>query len=188
MDIYRELFLMQQTYATLFSLANKIQVKGDKSLELLTTRQYMAMVAIAHIPEDEATLNNIAKKLGTTKQSVKQIITIMERKGYVSVIPSDKDKRAVNVRITETGNTALQIVAEKGIFFLEALFKKVSTEKLEKVWDILKKLYSFDGEEQDGFEEEGNLNTNEENNELQLRVLKEFEKRRIHAINEREIK
>ncbi|MEH6853772.1 MarR family transcriptional regulator, partial [Priestia megaterium] len=32
MDIYKELFLMQQTYATLFSLANKIQVKGDKSL------------------------------------------------------------------------------------------------------------------------------------------------------------
>ncbi|PHA78852.1 MarR family winged helix-turn-helix transcriptional regulator [Bacillus pseudomycoides] len=183
MDIYRELFLMQQTYGTLFSLANKIQVKGDKFLELLTSRQYMAMVAIAHLPEDETTLNNIARKLGTTKQSAKQLITIMENKGYVNVVPSKKDKRAINVKITKTGKEVLLVVAEKGIFFLEELFKKLSTEELEIMWDLLKKLYSFDGEEHDGFEEEGNLQMDEDNIELQLRVMKEFEVRRIQAIN-----
>jgi len=184
MDIYRELFLMQQTYATLFSLANKIQVKGDKILELLTSRQYMAMLAIAHLPEDETTLNNIARKLGTTKQSTKQLITIMENKGYVSVVPSKKDKRAVNVIITKNGKEVLLVVAERGIFCLEELFKKFSTEELETLWNLLKKLYSFDGEEQDGFEEEGNITMDEDTTELQLRVLKEFERRRIQAINE----
>lgn len=183
MDIYRELFLMQQTYATLFSLANKIQVKGDKFLELLTSRQYMAMVAIAHLPEDETTLNNIARKLGTTKQSAKQLITIIENKGYVNVVPSRKDKRAINVKITKTGKKVLLVVSEKGIFLLEELFKKLSTEELETMWDLLKKLYSFDGEEHDGFEEEGNIKMDEDNNELQLRVMKEFERRRIQSIN-----
>src|SRR6478736_6047773 len=142
MDIYKELFLMQQTYATLFSLANKIQVKGDKSLELLTSRQHMAMVAIAHLPEDETTLNNIARKLGTTKQSVKQLITIMEE-----------------------------------------LFKKFSTEELEIMWKLLKKLYSFDGEEHDGFEEEGNIKMDDDHNELQVRVIRELESRRVQAID-----
>lgn len=183
MDIYRELFLMQQTYGTLFSLANKIQVKGDKSLELLTSRQYMAMVAIAHLPEDDTTLINIARKLGTTKQSVKQLITIIENKGYVNVVPSKKDKRAINVKITDTGKKVLLVVAEKGIFFLEELFKKLSTEELETMWGLLKKLYSFDGEEHDGFEEEGNLKMDDDNNELQMRVINEFERRRIQAIN-----
>ncbi|WP_397539060.1 MarR family winged helix-turn-helix transcriptional regulator [Rummeliibacillus pycnus] len=183
MDIYRELFLMQQTYGTLFSLANKIQVKGDNFLELLTSRQYMAMVAIAHLDEDETTLNNIARKLGTTKQSVKQLITIMENKGYVNVVPSTKDKRAINVKITETGKEVLLVVAEKGIFFLEELFNKLSTEELETMWGLLKKLYSFDGQEHDGFEEEGNIKIDEDNNELQARVMKEFERRRIQAVN-----
>lgn len=183
MDIYRELFLMQQTYGTLFSLANKIQIKGDKFLELLTSRQYMAMIAIAHLPEDETTLNNIARKLGTTKQSVKQLITIIENKGYVNVVPSRKDKRAINVKITKTGKEVLLVVSEKGIFFLEELFKKLSTEELETMWTLLKKLYSFDGEEQDGFEEEGNLQMDEDNSELQMKVMKEFEIRRIQAIN-----
>lgn len=48
----------------------------------------MAMVAIAHLPEDETTFNNIARKLGITKQSAKQLITIIENKGYVNVVPS----------------------------------------------------------------------------------------------------
>ncbi|KOO49115.1 MarR family winged helix-turn-helix transcriptional regulator [Viridibacillus arvi] len=183
MDIYRELFLMQQTYGTLFSLANKIQVKGDKFLELLTSRQYMAMVAIAHLPEDETTLNNIARKLGTTKQSVKQLITIMENKGYVNVVPSSKDKRAINVKITNKGKDVLLVVAEKGIFFLEELFKNLSTEELETMWDLLKKLYSFDGEGHDGFEEDGNLQMDEVNIELQSRVMKEFEIKRVQSIN-----
>ena len=183
MDIYKELFLMQQTYATLFSLANKVQVKGDQSLELLTSRQHMAMVAIAHLPEDETTLNNISRKLGTTKQSVKQLITIMEKKGYIDVVPSSKDKRAVNVKITTAGKEALLVVSEKGIFFLEELFNQFSTEELEIMWKLLKKLYSFDGEEHDGFEEEGNVEIDEDHTELHFRVIRELESRRGKAIN-----
>ncbi|MFJ7666572.1 MarR family winged helix-turn-helix transcriptional regulator [Lysinibacillus sp. NPDC097195] len=182
MDIYKDLFLMQQTYATLFSLSNKIQVKGDKYLEILTSRQYMAMLAIAHLPEDETTLNNIARKLGTTKQSAKQLISIIEKKGYVQIVASQKDKRAVNIKITKTGEQALLVVSEKGVYLLEELFQKFSTEELETMWYLLKKLYRFDGEEQDGFEEDVNLPLDEDHTQLQSSVLKEFELRRMNAI------
>lgn len=154
MDNHREIFLMQQTYATLFSLANKLQVKGDKYLENLTSRQFMAMLAIAHLQEDETTLNNIARKLGTTKQSVKQLITIIENKGYVITIPSQKDKRAVNVKITESGKRVMLECGERGLKFFANLFKDFTTEEMEILWGLLKKLYRFDGEQQDGFEEE----------------------------------
>lgn len=187
MNIYKDMFLMQQTYGTLFSLANKIQVKGDQNLEFLTSRQYMAMVAIAHLPEDETTLNNIARKLGTTKQSVKQLITIIEAKGYVITVPSEKDKRAINIKITESGKQVLLVDAEKGIFFLENLFKNFSSEDLETMWRLLKKLYCFDDEEQDGFEAEGNLEMDEDQNEVQKRILKEFERRRNTRKGEMEL-
>lgn len=184
MDNYRELFLMQQTYATLFSLANKLQVQGDKYFESLTSRQFMAMIAIVHLPEDETTLNNIARKLGTSKQSVKQLITIIENKGYVFTAPSQHDKRAVNVKITEFGKQVMMKATEKGIYFLTDLFIDFSTEELEMLWSLLKKLYHYDGEEQDGFEEEGNLEMDEDQNNVQTRVLKEFEKRRNQSKKE----
>lgn len=181
MDIYRDIFLMEQTYATLFSLTNKLQVQGDQYFKNLTSRQFMVMIAIAHLPENETTLNNIARKLGTTKQSVKQIITIIENKGFVITRPSQQDKRAVNVIITEPGKQVMLECGEIGINFFIDIFKDFTTEEMEILWSLLKKLYRFDGEEQDGFEEDVNLKLEEAD---QTRVIKEFERRRNHSRNE----
>lgn len=178
MDIYKEIFLMQQTYATLFSLANKLQVEGDKYCDKLTLRQYMVMMAIAHLPEDETTINNIARKLGTTKQSVKQVITIIEGKGYISTVPSPKDKRAVNIKFTESAKQVLIECGEKGLHFMTDIFRDFSTKEMELLWSLLKKLYRFDGEKQDGFEESVHFEMGEDQNEVQMRALKEFERRR----------
>jgi DNA-binding MarR family transcriptional regulator len=178
LDIFKELFLMQQTYATLFSLANKIQIKGDAYLRHLTSRQYMTMLAIAHLHKEETTLNNIARKLGTTKQSVKQIISILEGKDFVQIFPSQKDKRAVNIHITEKGLQILLESSENGIYLLTDIFHDFTTEDLEQLWHLLKKMYRFDGEEQDGFEDDGKLEPVDNQNELQEKVLAEFEKRR----------
>jgi len=176
MDDYKELFLIQQIYATLFSLTNKLQIKGDEYCEHLTSRQLMAMVAIIHLPENETTLNNIARKLGTTKQSVKQLITIMENKGYVLTVPSQYDKRAVNVKITESGINAMTVCAEKSMSFFGNLSKDFSIEEMEILWTLLKKLYRFDGEEQDGFEEKAEFDMGKDTHEIQERALKEFER------------
>lgn len=157
MNNNREIFLMQQTYSTLFSLANKLRVKGDKYFKSLTSRQFMTMMAIVHLSEDETTINNIARKLGTTKQSVKQLITNVENKGYVIIVPSKKDKRAVNVKITELGKQVMLECGERGMNFFPDLFKDFTMEEMEILWGLLKKLYRFDGEEQDGFEEKANL-------------------------------
>jgi DNA-binding MarR family transcriptional regulator len=178
MDNYREIFLVQQISGTLFSLVNKVQIQGDKCCGNLTTRQYMAMIAIIHLQEDETTLNNIARKLGTTKQSVKQLITILEGKGYVLTVPSENDKRAVNVKITEPGKKAMLECSEKSLYFMADLFNEFSTEEMEILWMLLKKLYRFDGEEQDGFEESVDFKASEDQEEIQNRALKEFERRR----------
>jgi DNA-binding MarR family transcriptional regulator len=182
MNTPKELFLMQQTYATLFSIANKLQVYGDKYFKSMTSRQLMAMIAVVHLPADETTLNNIARKLGTTKQSVKQIISIIERKGYVTLAPSRKDKRAVNVHVTALGEKVAWDCAEKSLVLLNDLFKEFSAREMEMLWRFLKKLYRFDGEEQDGFEEEPVLEMNEEQKKTQKRALNEFSKRRKDSL------
>jgi DNA-binding MarR family transcriptional regulator len=134
------------------------------------------LVAIIHLPENETTLNNIARKLGTTKQSVKQMITILENKGFVLTVPSQYDKRAVNVRITEAGTKAMTVCAEKSMGFFGTLSRDFSIEEMEILWTLIKKLYRFDGEEQDGFEENADFDMGEDTAEIQERALKEFER------------
>ncbi|CAM4124965.1 MULTISPECIES: MarR family winged helix-turn-helix transcriptional regulator [Bacillus cereus group] len=176
----RDLFFMQQSYATLFSVLNKIQIRGDEYFESLTSRQFMTIVAILHLPEDETTLNNIAKKLGTSKQNVNRLVNSIEKKGYLITQPSKRDRRAINVKITKSGMRAMEECGEKSMYFMAEIFKEFTTEDLETLWSLLKKIYRFDGEEQDGFEETApDFETEQDRGELQTRALQEFAKRRI---------
>lgn len=177
--IIKELFYMQQAYATLFSVTNKLQACGDEYLDGLTSRQSLTIVAILHLPEDETTINNIAKKLGTTKQNVNRLITGLKQKGYITVFPSKKDKRAVNVKLTEAGEKITLKCAEKNVYFMADIFKEFTTEEIETLWNLLKKLYKYDGHEQDGFEEDADaFNTEPSIDEIRKRALDNFAKLR----------
>lgn len=185
MKYANDLFLMNQAYATLFSVTNKLQVKGDQFMQDLTSRQYMAMLAAAHLKEGETTLNNIAKKLGTTKQSVKHLITAIEKKGYVVTVPSEQDKRAVNVKITDIGLQVMMECSERSLKFFADVFQRLTTEELEILWSLLKKMYRYDGEEMDGFEEDvdNRVVGDGELTKSQMKALEEFDRSRYYAHN-----
>lgn len=178
MDIYEEKFLMDQIYSTLFALANKLQVEGDKRYGELTSRQLMLLVAIGHLEEDKTTLNNIAKKIGATKQSVQQLVSTLEKGGFVEIVPSKEDKRAVNVIITSYGKQAMIKGYTASLLFYGDVFKSFSAEEMQILWCLLKKLYSFDGKEQEGFEGDTNLEFDEDQMKEGIEAFEEFKKLR----------
>jgi len=152
MDIAKDLFYAQQTLVTLFSVTNKLQMQGDKHLKDITIRQMLAIPALVHAPDGKATINHLARSMGTTKQSAKQIVDAMERKGYLSVAPSEQDKRAVNVTVTQDGQKAFNDCSGRTDEFLASIFSGFTTEDLETLCTLLQKLYRFDGAEQESFD------------------------------------
>jgi Transcriptional regulators len=152
LDIAKDLFFAQQSLVTLFLVTNKLQMQGDKRLKDITIRQMLAIPALVHAPDGKATINHLARSMGTTKQSAKQIVDAMERKGYLSVVPSAQDKRAVNVVVTPEGQEAFRFCSERTDEFLADIFCNFSTEELETLCAFLKKLYCFDGAEQESFD------------------------------------
>jgi Transcriptional regulators len=152
LDIAKDLFYAQQTLVTLFSVTNKLQMQGDKHLQDITIRQMLAIPALVHAPDGKATINHLARSMGTTKQSAKQIVDAMERKGYLSVVPSEQDKRAVNVTVTPEGQKAFRVCSERTDEFLADIFCNLNAEELETLCFLLKKLYCFDGAEQESFD------------------------------------
>ncbi|BFH20422.1 hypothetical protein PMJ6TS7_55780 [Paenibacillus melissococcoides] len=63
MDNEKELCLIQQIYGTLFALANKLQTRGDACLRDITSRQFMVMLAILHLPEGKARIKMVLKRM-----------------------------------------------------------------------------------------------------------------------------
>jgi len=151
MNIAKRLFFAQRTLMTLFSATNKLQMQGDKYLQDITIRQMLAVAAIAHAPDGKSTINYIARQLGTSKQSAKQIVDAMEKKKYLSVAPSEQDKRAVNIAITPEGNQVFNACSELTDKFLADISHDFTAEDLETLCTLLEKLYRYDGIEQDGF-------------------------------------
>ena len=149
MNLAKDLFFTHQTLAVLFSVTNKLQMQGDKYLQDLTIRQMLAIPAIIHAPDGKATINYIAKQLGTTKQNAKQIVDALAKKNYVSVAPSESDRRAVNVTVTQGSEAAFRLCSERTDEFLADVFRDFTTGDLEALWTLLNKLYRFDGIEQD---------------------------------------
>lgn len=178
-----DLYLMQQAYGTLFSLINKLQITGDTYFEGLTSRQFMTIVAILHLPEEETTINNIARKLGTSKQNANRMVYGIEKLGYIKVVSSSKDKRATNVRFTDLGKKKVIECAEAAVDFMADLFHDFSTSELEIFWHLLHKLYEFDGKQQDGFEEEGVPLTVD--SKLSKSILQHFAEKRLFANSEK---
>jgi len=176
MDIAKDLFYAQQTLVTLFSVTNKLQMQGDKHLKDITIRQMLAIPALVHAPNGKATINHLARSMGTTKQSAKQIVDAMERKSYLAVTPSEQDKRAVNITVTPEGQKAFGACSERTDEFLANIFRNFSTEELEALCFLLKKLYRFDGAEQDGFD--GHMGYNASVSDDILRHHQAFAKQR----------
>lgn len=172
-----DLFLMQQAYGTLFSLTNKLQITGDTYFNGLTSRQFMTIVAILHLSEEETTINNIARKLGTSKQNANRMVSSIEKLGYVKVVSSPRDKRATNVHFTDLGKKKVIECAKAATDFMADLFQDFTTTELETFWHLLHKLYEFDGKHQDGFEEEGLPLTSDP--ELSKSILRHFAQKRI---------
>lgn len=173
-----DLFLMQQVQASIYSVYNKVQTMSDKEFHKISSRQYMTLLAITHLRENQSTINTVAQKLGTTKQNARQLLTTLEKKGYVEIGTSNLDKRASIVKITRVGIEELMKASEIGINFLAKEFYEFSTEELELFWKLLKKLYRFDGNEMSGFEEDPSdseqypLSKGEK--EMQYKVLESF--------------
>ena len=185
MDVLNELFLMQQAISTLFSVTNKLQAVGDQYLNKLTIKQIMVIIAIIHLPENSVNLNSIARKLGTTKQNVRQSVTTLENKGYIIMVPSKKDKRAVNVQITKEGREVFLSNNKSSLEYFADIFHEFSAEELETLWNSLKKLYRFDRKEQDGFEQDVNYGFENGFSDAQMQEIQKFEARRIRDAADR---
>lgn len=184
MDIAKDLFYAQQTLSSLFSVTNKLQIQGDKQLGDMTLRQVLAIPSLFHAPDGKATINHIARSMGTSKQNAKQIVDALEKKGYLSVAKSEQDKRAVNVTITQEGQKAFQLCSERTDIFLAAIFDGFTTQELETLCSLLQKLYRFDGAPQGEFD---HIRYHEGDADTILQHHQSFAKRRAASI-EKEMK
>ena len=91
-------------------------------------------------PDSPPTANDLAKVMGCTRQNVKEILTSLEKKGFVTLIPSESDKRKRIVTLTEKAMLTASKYSDKENEFLQRLYDGVTEEQIITTYRFLSKI------------------------------------------------
>ncbi len=116
-----------------FRLNGIIIAAGDhltKPFGLSSARwQVMGAITLA----GEATVAELARRIGVTRQSVQRIVTEMVAENYAALVDNPSDRRAKNVALTIKGKTAYDAVSQAWAKSTSRMTRVVGFEELVAV-------------------------------------------------------
>lgn len=127
-------------FSTLFIAENKLQTFFDKSVPDLTLKQFMLLTLVRQA-ETPLTFTQSGRLLGCSRQNVKKLASALEKKGFVTMAPSEHDVRAAAILATPKLENYFQTVFTRYIENLHLLFKDYSDTEIEQLFGLLMKLY-----------------------------------------------
>lgn len=138
-SIYKKKFI----FGSLFLLANRLQVIGDKYLEKegITTKQWLLIVMIAQFADSIPTLSEVAQIMGSSRQNVKQLALRLQEKGFVSIKKDERDSRVLRLKLTEKSTVFWEERREKDEQFIIDIFNGLSEEEIHIMCNGFNKLF-----------------------------------------------
>lgn len=91
-----------QSFRLVITLAQELRTLMDQRLQAseLTTQQ-SALLTVIEIKGSSPTMTEAARLLGMSHQNVKQLAVALERKGFLDIVPDEKDARSKRMQTTK---------------------------------------------------------------------------------------
>ncbi len=127
-------------FGLFFAFHNRLQTAGDAFYEEITFKQFFLLACMSLFPDTPPTANDLAKTMGCSRQNVKEILTSLERKGFVTLEVSKKDKRKRIVTLTEKAILTAGKYRNKENEFLDRMYDGVTDEEIRNTYIFLSKI------------------------------------------------
>ena len=127
-------------FGTIFTLSNKLQFLGDKIDAKLTVKQWLLLAGVLKCESDTPMLSEIAARIGSSRQNVKKMASILEKQGFVLMEKDACDARMLRIRLTDACRAHLKQREETESQFIEELFSNFEAKELSTLSAALKKL------------------------------------------------
>ncbi|MCR5177422.1 MAG: MarR family transcriptional regulator [Lachnospiraceae bacterium] len=79
---------------------NRYQAAADAFFREITWKQFFAVICI-NLCKEAPTIKELSDVMGSSHQNVKQILLKLEKKGFVSTFPDEKDRRKQRISVTD---------------------------------------------------------------------------------------
>ena len=126
-------------FGSLFVLANRLQMAGDQFDPQVTMKQWF-LVAMASQFREPPTLSALAELMGCTRQNVKKLAVLLEKKGFLELRRDGRDARALRVVMTPHCYTYFKGREAAEDELLETLYAGMSQEEIAALHQGMKRL------------------------------------------------
>lgn len=128
-------------FSTLFIAGNRLQTLFDKHIPEVSLKQFMllSIVRQSHTP---LTFTQLGAILGCSRQNIKKLADLLEKKGFITLQQCPRDTRAMCICPTEKVEAFFQNEFAVHQQELRYLFEVYSEEEIEALFTLLSKLYT----------------------------------------------
>lgn len=102
-DMLPQAFLL----GLLSAFDNRYQAAADAYFKEITWKQFFAIICI-NLCKEAPTINELSDIMGSSHQNVKQILLKLEKKGFISMVSDEKDKRKQRIIVTDFAREFLE--------------------------------------------------------------------------------
>ena len=121
---------------------NRYQAAADAFFKEITWKQFFAIICI-NLCKEAPTINELADVMGSSHQNVKQILLRLEKKGFVSTVADDRDKRKQRIVVTDAARAFLQKNdnnGEQSRYMIGRIFDGISEKNLKTTIQTIMKM------------------------------------------------
>jgi DNA-binding MarR family transcriptional regulator len=113
----------------LSAFENRFQAMADSMMQEVSWKQFFAIICI-NLCQEPPTLKELSEILGSSHQNVKQILTKLEKKGFVEFLPDVVDKRKQRIVLTDQCREFCDKNDDMSREIMQRLFDGVSEEEI----------------------------------------------------------
>lgn len=127
-------------YGGIFALSNKLQLLGDKFDSNISTKQWFLIAVIASFENELPTISMTAGRVGSSRQNVKKMALILEKKGFLTIIKDKEDNRIQRLKLTKYCIDYFKQRHEREERYMKSLFLNLDEALLTGLFRGMKKL------------------------------------------------
>lgn len=130
---------IQAIFSSIFVLQNRMQTAGEKIQTQISMKQWLLLAMTACCPEPR-TLTNVGKLMGCSRQNIKKIALLLEKKGFIRLVPGVNN--SVHIELTDKANQYSEEMAERHLQTLKLLFEDFTENEIGQLFRLYTKLYA----------------------------------------------
>lgn len=127
MDIPKQSFI----YGAIHLLAKRLQTLGDKIDPTISSKQWLLLAVISKFDDTPPNIGNVAEVFGSSRQNVKKMANILEKKGLLKMGKDEKDLRSIQLSLTEKCGVYFRSRAQMEAEMMGRIFSDIDDDMLD---------------------------------------------------------